>query len=54
MPSAFCCLCDPELVSTAQASTTNGDTCAKKTLVATYTNGYMQIYFDLVSYFRAQ
>ncbi|HEX8992558.1 MAG TPA: hypothetical protein VF784_12840 [Anaerolineales bacterium] len=33
----------------AQANTTNGDTYAKKTLPATYSDGYFQIYFDLIS-----
>jgi hypothetical protein len=34
----------------AQANTTNGDTYAKETLPATYTDAYAQIYFNLVSY----
>ncbi len=34
----------------AQASTTDGDTYAKKTLPATYANAYARIYFNLVSY----
>lgn len=34
----------------AQANTTNGNTYAKKTLPATYSEGYARIYFNLVSY----
>jgi tartrate-resistant acid phosphatase type 5 len=34
----------------AQGNTTNGDTYAKKTLPATYTDAYARIYFNLVSY----
>jgi hypothetical protein len=33
-----------------QGNTTNGDTYAKKTLPATYTDAYARIYFNLVSY----
>jgi hypothetical protein len=34
----------------AQGTTTNGTTYAKKTLPATYSNGYARVYFNLVSY----
>ncbi|NJM39580.1 MAG: hypothetical protein HC853_01795, partial [Anaerolineae bacterium] len=34
----------------AQGNTTNGTTYAKKTLPATYSDGYARVYFNLVSY----